>query len=430
MGYLVGSAVTRAVIDLPPCNPGDWKCPGPLPPDDFARLRRRLVLECCKWDPQVADTETVARFPLVVPGHVLGSLGRLAESLDREGEAAARELGQRPDLVRRLGLPRRLARVLTDSSRPWTPAAARVVRFDFHPTTEGWRISEANSDVPGGYSEATHLPAMMEDHFPGTRRWGDPQTAVAQTITDGTGGPGRAALLAAPGYMEDLQVIAGLGSALRRLGWQTCVGRPGQVTWTDGQAGFATRRGTLAVDALVRFFQGEWLPRLSRGPGWESFLRGARTSVCNPGLGLFTESKRFPVIWDRLKAPVPTWRALLPETRDPGTAIWRQSEWLLKGAYGNNGDEVVGRALTARRLWRNASWSARLWPSAWAAQRRFVPLPVETPAGPMYPCLGIYTVNGRCAGVYGRLSPGPLIDFAAVDVAVLARGESGTKDHP
>ena len=34
-------------------------------------------------------------------------------------------------------------------------------------------------------------------------------------------------------------------------------------------------------------------------------------------------------------------------------------------------------------------------------------------------CVGIYTVNGRAAGAYARLSEKPVIDFAAVDVALL-----------
>jgi hypothetical protein len=42
-----------------------------------------------------------------------------------------------------------------------TPAAARVLRFDFHWTDQGWKISEVNSDVPGGYCEASDLPRLM-----------------------------------------------------------------------------------------------------------------------------------------------------------------------------------------------------------------------------------------------------------------------------
>ena len=37
----------------------------------------------------------------------------------------------------------------------------------------------------------------------------------------------------------------------------------------------------------------------------------------------------------------------------------------------------------------------------------------------MYPCLGVYTIDGRAAGIYGRIAPKPFIDYAAVDVAVL-----------
>ena len=62
---------------------------------------------------------------------------------------------------------------------------------------------------------------------------------------------------------------------------------------------------------------------------------------------------------------------------------------------------------------------AALHPREWVAQRRFEAVPVDTPTGPMYPCVGIYTVAGRAVGAYTRLSPHPVIDYAAVDVALL-----------
>jgi hypothetical protein len=46
-------------------------------------------------------------------------------------------------------------------------------------------------------------------------------------------------------------------------------------------------------------------------------------------------------------------------------------------------------------------------------------VPVPTPAGPRHVCVGVYTVNGRTGGAYARLAEKPLIDFAAVDVALL-----------
>jgi hypothetical protein len=396
-------------LSQPPCDPTTWACPDPLPDADFHRLRRRLVLDHFKWDPQVGDVSTVARFPLILPAAVIRRLFDLAETLAAETLAAETELLQRPDLTRRLGMPRAVHRALHGPSE-LTPTAARVIRFDFHPTTDGWRISEANSDVPGGYAEASHLPRLMAEHFPDCRPAGDPLAAFAEAMARS----GTIALLAAPGYLEDQQVIACLADALRDRGWRTLVGHPGQVGWTDGEATLRAPAGPIRVDAIIRFFQGEWLTQLPAAAGWQHFFRGGRTPISNSGVGVLVESKRFPLVWDELKAPLPTWRALLPETREPR---WRPAPgWLLKAAFANNGDEVHDRC---QRHWRRAVWAARARPGEWAIQRRFEAIPVRTPDGDMSACLGVYTINGRAAGVYGRLTAGRMIDYAAIDVAVL-----------
>ena len=59
--------------------------------------------------------------------------------------------------------------------------------------------------------------------------------------------------------------------------------------------------------------------------------------------------------------------------------------------------------------------------------------PLETPRGPRYVCLGVYSVDGRAAGIYGRMSTTPVIDHQAQDVAVLVKrrwheGWRGTAD--
>jgi hypothetical protein len=38
-------------------------------------------------------------------------------------------------------------------------------------------------------------------------------------------------------------------------------------------------------------------------------------------------------------------------------------------------------------------------------------------------CLGVYTVNGKVAGVYTRLSEKTVIDFEAADVALLIKDD-------
>src|SRR5262249_21736691 len=157
-------------------------------------------------------------FPLRMASSTWRALAGLAERLFLETLEAERELLGRPDLQVRLAVPRPLRRLLLRGVP--TPAAARVARFDFHPTPDGWRISDINSDVPGGYTEATHLTAIFAEHFPDGRPAGDPTRALVDAIAS-SGGP--VALVAAAGHLEDLQVVAHLAAALQQRGLEARV---------------------------------------------------------------------------------------------------------------------------------------------------------------------------------------------------------------
>jgi hypothetical protein len=270
----------------------------------------------------------------------------------------------------------------------------------------------------------------MAEHFPGLPPAGDPAARLADALAAAARPGGRVALLAAPGFMEDLQIISYLADLLRRRNCRAYPADARRVRWVDGAAQVG---GAGPVDVVFRFHQGEWLEGLPGRLDWRRFFRGGKTPVCNPGSALVVESKRFSLVWPRLKTPLPTWVALLPETRDPRAVAapeWARGGWVLKPAFGNTGDDVallVGKQCCPRdaRRWRRAVWSAWLRPGRWVAQRRFEALPLPTPAGPMYPCLGVYTIDGAAAGVYGRIAARPLIDYAAQDVAVLLRGAGG-----
>ena len=405
------------------------RCGRPLNTGAFADVRRRLVLEHCKWDPQVGDVSTLAPFPLILDRRTWRQLARDAEALAAEALAAEPHLLHSPALQRTLGVPRALRRVLARARELGTPPSpVRVMRYDFHPTPDGWRVSEVNSDVPGGFCEASSFTAMIAAHAPGCAPAGDPGGAWASAVLRTT--DGALALLAAPGFMEDQQVTAYLASRLRAAGREALLVGPGQLRWQDGRARVAVGRRIIEVGAIVRFYQAEWLTGLPRSTGWEDLLAGGRTPVINAGAALLTESKRFPLTWDALPTPTRLWRRLLPETRDPREAPWRTDDaWLLKTAYCNTGDTVTVRALAPSRTWRSAARSATWFPWQWVAQRRFETLAIDSPAGPVYPCVGVYVTDGQAAGAYGRLSPTPIIDYAATDVAVLVEQE-GDDDDP
>jgi glutathionylspermidine synthase len=398
---------------LSPSSP--YRCGAPLEAEAFARLRREMVLEHCKWDPQVGDTSTLASFPLVLSRAAWRELAGWAEALSAEASSAERELAERPELQRRLGLPRKLRSALEPRSEESLPEAPRAYRYDFHFTTDGWRISECNADVPGGYAESSAFPALMAEHY-GLTPVGDPGAAWARAITRAAHTED-VALLSAAGFMEDSQVVHYLARQLRALGLRAHCVHPSHIAWRDGAAWLGGR----SVGAVVRFYQAEWLTSLPASTGWYNYLHGGRTPVLNPGTCITIESKRFPLCWDELcTTSLPTWRELLPESVDPRHAPWQSDEsWLLKTALCNTGDTVSVRALMSSDEWSKAARAARWFPTDWVAQRRFEPVPLTTPIGSVFPCIGVYTVDGRACGVYGRLSSGKVVDFTAVDVAVL-----------
>lgn len=397
----------------------------PLTGGEFAVVRRRAIFECHKWDPQVEDVCTIAPFALRLPAETWRELVELAEGLAAEAEAALAELRRRPELHSRLGLSWRLRRALRAGAEESSPAGVSLQRFDFHFTTEGWRISETNSDVPGGFNEASGLARLMRELEPETELPGDPVDALAEAIADACPCGGHVAMVHATAFTDDRQVMLFLARRLERLGLCVTLAGPDQLHWQNGRAGVEAGGRTVPMDFLFRFFPAEWLPNLPRGCGWRHFFHGARTPVCNPAAALLTQSKRFPLVWDELSVALPLWRRLLPETCDPREVDWRRDRsWVLKPACGRVGDLIGLAGVTPEKEWRRIASDVRWHPGYWVAQRRFETLPVPAAGPAVYPCLGVYTVNGRAAGIYGRVAVTPLINHLARDCAVLVTSDA------
>jgi len=273
----------------------------------------------------------------------------------------------------------------------------------------------------------------MAGELPGLEPVGDPAGALADAAVRVTGPGGETALIHATAYSDDHQVMAFLGRQIERRGGRPLLCSPDQLAWRDGRA-HVTGNGHAPVGLLLRFFPAEWLPNLPRASGWRLHFAEGRTPSSNPGTALLTQSKRFPLVWDELRTPVPTWRALLPETRDPRDVKRCDESWVLKPALGRVGEGIGLHGTTTTADWRKIRRSVRWWPGYWAAQRRFTVRPLDTPDGPAQACLGVYVVDGRACGVYGRMARSAVIDAFARDVAVLrphvapASGEGGGKE--
>ena len=121
-----------------------------------------MALEHQKWDAQVGDAADLAPYLLLVSGRAWKSLrprhGARPGDL-RHGAGAGLAIGP-PRATGASSRPRRRARCSSDW-RALAPASPRIMRFDFHPTLDGWRVSEVNSDVPGGFTEASRFARLV-----------------------------------------------------------------------------------------------------------------------------------------------------------------------------------------------------------------------------------------------------------------------------
>ena len=410
---------------------GPFHAVDPFAPEIVRTIRRRAIFECCKWDPQVEDVSTIADVPIVLDEKTWSEVSASAESLASELAAAEDELCERPDLHDTLGLPRAIRRVLNRPRRQSAcpPAssdiegALRFVRFDFHHTDTGWRISEANTDVPGGLNEASGLPRLVAPYVPGTRSAGDVAGCYAGATLASLPPRAHIALMHATAYSDDRQVMMYLAGCLEQRGARVSLVSPAHLRWQGGRARLDTAWTSDAVDAVLRFYPAEWMYNLPNACGWPSYFEQTSTPVSNPASALVTQSKRFPLTWDALRTPLPTWRRLLPETRDPRDVPWQASdEWVLKPALGRVGEDVAINGVTTPQDAKRIARDVRRNPSHWVAQRRFAATPMRVAGTNRYPSVGVYTVNGKVAGAYGRIADRPLIDARARDAAVLIRG--------
>ena len=392
--------------------------------DAYAAVRRATIFRCGKWDPQFEDVSVLCGFPIVLCRKEWLRIAAWAEQLTAETLAAEQELLRRPDLHAQLGLPRAVRRALRPTASRPPCDGPRVMRFDFHLTTQGWRITEVNSDVPGGFIEASGFAREMAACYPSLCVAGDPAAAYAEAWTRRLEPGALVVLVHATAYTDDRQVMVYLARQLEARGLRTCLASPADLCWRDGRA--SVRAAWCADEAagVLRFFPAEWLPNLPRGSGWENFFHGSRLPLSNPATALLSQSKRFPLVWSQLRTPLPTWRSLLPQTVAPdlrsGAAL---DGWVFKPALGRVGEDVAIQGVTGEDQWKRLRRSIRWHAGDWVAQRRFEAVPLDGPQGPVFPQIGAYTVDGVAAGIYGRLARRPLIDCWSQDVAVLVGDE-------
>ncbi len=396
-----------------------------IPKEKYNDYRMDVIFKGYKWDPQFLDSNTIARHALVLTPHEHAVLQSLTERLFEETVRCEELLNQNLALTKPLALPRRLRAEVRSMANYRREGHIRLMRFDFHPTAGGgWALSEVNSDVPGGFAEASLMPQIAQHYLGDKTLWAiDFGSILAQAIAQKAKPGGRVLLVHCTCYSDDRQVMQFLGDKLANLGLCPVYAAADHVRFDNGEAVCILDGNAGKADVLVRFTPLEWLVRM-KPRRWQGYF-DTITPCCNHPIAIFAQTKRFPLVWGALRAlgaPVSCWQSLLPQTLEVKAAKG-QNGFIYKPACGRVGEGIGIIEACRGNEYEEILKAVKRRPGQYLAQKRFESLPLPDGEGGMHHvCLGAYGVQGKAAGYYARISDVPRIDSHAADIPVLIEG--------
>ena len=394
----------------------------PIPHDKYDEYRMTLMFDCYKWDPQFLDSNTIAKYALVITRKEHEELKKLTEGLDVETRAAEEFLNQHLEFIKPLALPKKVSKEIKNMKNYEPQRHVRLMRYDFHPTLEDkWAVSEVNSDVPGGFAEASFMPRaameLLENERLSFINFGEIMVdAMAEQIPQN----GKIMMVHCTSYSDDRQVMQFLGDRLKEREFQILYGAADHIRFKDNTAYSILDGNEGKLDAIFRFTPLEWLTDI-KPKRWQGYF-DTTTVSCNHPVAMYAQTKRFPLIWDTLEKQglsLNMWRELLPDTLEVKAAKGKEG-YIYKPACGRVGEKISIEEACRGDEYKKILSDVKRHPKKYLAQKKFHSRPLTGENGENYHvCLGSYTVNGAHAGYYARISTTPRIDSNAADIPVL-----------
>lgn len=398
-----------------------------IPKDEYPDYRLDVIFKGYKWDPQFLDNNTVAKHVLEITEEENEKLRELTEALDEETIRAEQLMASMPKLMKELKLPRLIRRHLKYMDNYDPQKHIRLNRYDFHPTVDkDFVVSEVNSDVPGGFAEASLMPLIAMSYLDDKDyRFDDFGQALTQAIAQKTPPGGNVMFVHCSSYSDDRQVMQFMGDRLEGLGYRAIYGASDHLIFEKGQAHSILDGNACRIDAIVRFTPLEWLVDV-KPRKWNGYFNTV-TPSCNHPVAVLAQTKRFPFVWDDIESAAgindssmfKTWRELLPETLSVKDAKGKDG-FLYKPVWGRVGEKISIKEACRDDEYAKIMKEVKRRPGRYVAQKRFESKPLTDESGENYHvCIGAFCVEGMTAGYYARLSKTPRIDSGAADIPVV-----------
>ena len=393
-----------------------------IPKEKYDDYRLDVIFNCYKWDPQFVDNNTIAKYALVITEEEHEELEKLTEQLSEETIKAEEFLNKNLKLAKRLELSKKIYKDLKRMNNYQPDKHVRLMRYDFHPTVEGkWAVSEVNSDVPGGFAEASLMPQVAMRVLDNEKYWyknfGDIlSNSIAQKVIS----KGTIMLIHCTCYSDDRQVMQYLGDKLKSMGFNVIYAAADHLRFKNNEAISILDGNEGKVDGIFRFTPIEWIEDI-RPKRWHGYFDTITTS-CNHPIAIFAQTKRFPLVWDILEKngiKLSTWKELLPETLEVKKAK-NKTDYIYKPVYGRVGENISIKEACIDDEYKKIIADVKKHPKNYLAQKKFNSKPIISEDGKSFHlCLGSYSVDGRHSGYYARISSTPRIDSNAADIPVL-----------
>lgn len=388
---------------------------------DYENYRIDAMFDCYKWDPQFLDSNTISKHALVLTKQEARSLAHLTELLDQETRDAELFLNTHLSLAKKLRLPKKLLPELKRMKNYDPKRHIRLTRYDFHPTKEGeWAISEVNSDVPGGFAEASLLPKLALQYLKSNKVESiDFGSHLVKALSKKIKKKGTVFFVHCTSYSDDRQVMQYLGDQMEQRGYHALYGAIDHLRFQNQEAISILDGHQGKVDGIVRFTPLEWVKDI-KPKTWSGYF-DTTTPSCNHPIAIFAQTKRFPFVWEQLESyglSFSTWRKLLPNTIEVTKKV--PPGYLYKPAWGRVGEKISIQEACEEGEYQKILKEVKRHPKRYILQKQFSSQLLESPEGEWFHvCIGSYAVDGKHAGFYARMSRKLRIDSDAEDIPVL-----------
>lgn len=393
-----------------------------IPKEKFEDYRIDAIFDCYKWDPQFLDDNTLAEHVLVMTEEEYKEIKSLTEALDQETREAEEFLNQNQDLIKLLMLPKKLKNEIKSMINYDSNKHIRLMRYDLHPTTEGkWALSEVNSDTPGGFAEASLLPKLAIRTLDENQYYSiDFGEILAEEISKKIKPNGTIMFVHCTSYSDDRQVMQYIGDKMESLGFNSIYGAIDHLQFESKEAISTLDSHKGKIDCIFRFTPIEWVKDI-KPKTWAGYF-DTITPSCNHPIAVFTQTKRFPLVWKILEQygiKLDTWKNLLPNTIEVKEAKGKDG-YIYKPAYGRVGERIAIKEACSKEEYKEILKDVKKHPKNYVAQKKFVSKPLMSPENECFHiCLGSYSVEGKHAGFYARISKKARIDSSAADIPVI-----------